>query len=620
MKQLAVLILLLLTILPIARADESVTVDGIKYTLLGDRTLSCRADNKKALVDVTIPETVKVNGIDYYVSMVEKRGFLGCKNMRSIVLPNSIKRFESMAFWNCENLESAVLPDDAEAKVDWGNYGYGDKGIFAGCKKLAQVRGNDILYPHYVVYDAFHKCNEVPFFKTIIEMGAAEMTNMKLSRSFDEFASLRIKDPVESWQRKKDYETMAQWEARVNDANRKKMIDEAIAEARGEYVRTFAPPTLKGTLEEYNSEYGFFPVFVGSMGNVYAKVPPEEAEAFASAWDKVQLKPVYGILDNSLAILSCTFMLDGKEYKSANSYAEDELTSLSLNITPLAAVREYEQMMASGNVPDEPVRRFDPDVIDIDIPSTTAAAANTFAVIIGNENYQRVAPVEYAMNDARIFSKYCSRTLGIPEDNVRTYYNATFGDFVAAFDDITAIAAAYKGDINIIFYYAGHGMPDDSNRNAYLIPVDATGTQPEVCYPLARLYEQLGKLKARSVVAFIDACFSGSLRGDGMLASARGIRLKPKDIDASGNLVVLSAASGDQAAFPYHEKSHGLFSYYLLKKINDTKGDVTLGELADFITDNVSKQSIVVNKKPQVPSVKWSADISDTWKSMKLRD
>ena len=620
MKQLALLILSLLTIFPIARADESVTVDGIKYTLLGDRTLSCRADNKKALVDVTIPETVKVNGIDYYVSTIEKRGFIGCKNMRSLVLPNSIKRFEAMAFWNCENLESAVLPDEADAKVDWGNYGYGDKGIFAGCKKLAQVRGNSTLYPHYVVYDAFHKCNEVPFFNTIIEMGAAEMTNMKLSRSFDEFASLRIKDPVESWQRKKDYETMAQWETRVNDANRKKMIDEAIAEARNEYIKVFAPPALKGTLEEYNAEYAFYPVFLGALGNVYASVPAEEAEDFSRNWDKVEIKPLYGILDNSLAVLSCTFMLDGKEYKSASSYAEDELASLTLNITPLAAVREYEQMMASGALPDEPVRRFDPDVIDIDIPSTTVAATNTFAVVIGNESYQRVAPVDYAMNDARIFAKYCSRTLGIPEDNVRTYYNATFGDFVAAIDDITAIAAAYKGDINVIFYYAGHGMPDESNRNAYLIPIDATGTQPEVCYPLGKLYEQLGQLKAKSVVAFIDACFSGSLRGDGMLASARGIRLRPKEIDATGNMVVLSAASGDQAAFPYHEKSHGLFSYYLLKKLNDTKGDVTLGDLADFVTDEVSRQSIVVNKKQQVPNVKWSADITDSWKNIRLRE
>ena len=222
------------------------------------------------------------------------------------------------------------------------------------------------------------------------------------------------------------------------------------------------------------------------------------------------------------------------------------------------------------------------------------------------------------MNDARIFAKYCERTLGIPESNIRTYYDATFGDILAAMDDIKNITDAFDGKVNVIFYYAGHGMPDESNRNAFIIPIDATGTQPEACYPLSRLYAQLGELKANSVVAFIDACFSGSLRGDGMLASARGIKIKPRDIPAEGNLVVLSAASGDQTAFPYHEKGHGLFSYYLIKKLNESKGEATLGEIADYVSSNVSQQAVVVNKKPQTPGVKSSAGLGDSWRDFRL--
>ena len=66
------------------------------------------------------------------------------------------------------------------------------------------------------------------------------------------------------------------------------------------------------------------------------------------------------------------------------------------------------------------------------------------------------------------------------------------------------------------------------------------------------------------MVTLIDACFSGSLRGEGMLASARGIKLKPRDVKIGGNMVVISAASGDQTALPFPEKSHGLFTYFLL--------------------------------------------------------
>lgn len=103
-----------------------------------------------------------------------------------------------------------------------------------------------------------------------------------------------------------------------------------------------------------------------------------------------------------------------------------------------------------------------------------------------------------------------------------------------------------------------------------------------------------------------------------MLASARGIKMKPKEINTTGNLVILSAASGDQTAYPFHEKNHGLFSYYLIKKLHDSEGDVTLGDLSEYIKDNVSQQAVTVIKKPQSPTVKWSDALSESWKELKF--
>ncbi|MCH5235574.1 MAG: hypothetical protein J1E16_09780 [Muribaculaceae bacterium] len=93
-----------------------------------------------------------------------------------------------------------------------------------------------------------------------------------------------------------------------------------------------------------------------------------------------------------------------------------------------------------------------------------------------------------------------------------------------------------------------------------------------------------------------------------------------KIIEASqGNMVIFAAASGDETAYPYHEKSHGLFTYYLLKKQQETKGEATLGELGEFIIDNVSKESIVSNGKSQTPTVQFSPLMSSSWKHMKLK-
>ena len=165
-------------------------------------------------------------------------------------------------------------------------------------------------------------------------------------------------------------------------------------------------------------------------------------------------------------------------------------------------------------------------MVDSDIIVNPQTKENTFAVVIGNENYQRVAKVEYALNDARIFTEYCKRTLGIPDKNVRVYEDATYGSFISAISDIKMIAQAYEGNLEVIFYYAGHGVPNEKSKEAYLLPVDADGMHIEASYPLSKLYRELGDMGAKSVVVLLDACFSGSKRGNGMLASARGIAQK----------------------------------------------------------------------------------------------
>ena len=618
MKKLLTLILFTLSTVA-AFAGKDVVIDGVRFSLMGNNTIKCSAADKKGLVDVVIPAKIEIEGLPYLVVEIDKEGFKGCKNLRSVVVPNTLKTIRECAFWNCPALESVVLPDECEVEISKGSYGYDRFGVFHECKALKRMRGTTKMYPDYFTLTALYDCKEVPAYDIIRSLDDAKRRAATVNTNFADFATARVKKPVEDWQRRKVYETMAQWEARVTEANRTKMIDEAIAESRAEFIKTFAPMAVKGVIEEYNADYGFYSIYLGEFGTVYASVPSGEAKDFAERWKEVVIKPEFGILDNALGILSCSFELGDKVYKSPSSYTDDDFSPIAMTVTPLSAVREYELAAARRSEAKEEKRSYETDIIDIDIPGAESDNPRTFAVIIGNENYQRVAHVDYAMNDARIFAKYCERTLGIPESNIRTYYDATFGDILAAMDDVKNIADAFNGDIDIIFYYAGHGMPDESNRNAFLIPIDATGTQPEACYPLSRLYGQLSELKAKSVVAFIDACFSGSLRGDGMLASARGIKIKPREIPAKGNLVVLSAASGDQTAFPYHEKGHGLFSYYLIKKINESKGEATLGEIADYVSSEVAKQAVVVNQKPQTPGVKASLDLGTAWRELRLR-
>ena len=111
----------------------------------------------------------------------------------------------------------------------------------------------------------------------------------------------------------------------------------------------------------------------------------------------------------------------------------------------------------------------------------------------------------------------------------------------------------------------------------------------------------------------MDACFSGGARDAGLIA-ARSVKVKPKKDLIQGNLVVFTASSGEQSALPYDQEQHGMFSYFLLKKLQETKGEISYGELADYISQNVSIESLRINQKEQDPAINVSPDVENVWR------
>ena len=266
----------------------------------------------------------------------------------------------------------------------------------------------------------------------------------------------------------------------------------------------------------------------------------------------------------------------------------------------------------------QPVAHAKKADVDLNIPAGKLTRLHTFALIIANENYMEVANVPNALNDGQIFMEYCKKTLGIPESNIHYTPDATLNRMKRQLSWISQVMEAYKGDANIIFYYAGHGIPDERTQSSYLLPVDGYGSDTTTGYSLDEIYKMLGEKKAKSVVVFLDACFSGANRDGAMLASARGVAIKAKQGAPKGKMVIFSAAQGDETAYPYKEKNHGMFTYYLLKKLRETKGDVTFGELADYVTSEVMKQSVVTNGKMQTPQTIPSGKAED-WKKWKFK-
>lgn len=257
--------------------------------------------------------------------------------------------------------------------------------------------------------------------------------------------------------------------------------------------------------------------------------------------------------------------------------------------------------------------------VDRDIPVAKGKAENTFAFIIANENYPD-APVPYSLNDGRMFKEYCQKTLGLPEKNINLYEDATFGNIITAVEKMKQVADAYDGDASVIFYYAGHGFPDDKQQTAYLLPIDGDASSITTTgYSLAKLYKEIAGLKMKSAVVFLDACFSGAKREDQMLASSRGVAIKVKEEAPQGKMLVFSAAQGDETAHQLEDKHHGLFTYYLLKELQTAGGDVDMGTLTEYVTKQVKRQSVVINNKKQTPTVIPSQALQAGWQTMRLR-
>lgn len=254
------------------------------------------------------------------------------------------------------------------------------------------------------------------------------------------------------------------------------------------------------------------------------------------------------------------------------------------------------------------------DDIDTRIPVNSEVKDKTFVLVISNENYKHEESVPYALNDGEVFAVYCEKALGVPNRNIKRLADATLNDMNHELDWLSQVVKAFDGEASVMVYYSGHGMPDENNKEAYLLPVDGYSTDPGSGLSTKLLYDRLNSLQSKRTIVFLDACFSGAKRDGSMMASSRGVALKVKNEPVKGNLVVFSAAQGNETAYPYKGHQHGMFTYFLLDKLNQTGGRVTLGELSDYVTKQVKQNSILENGKSQTPVIA-AASTNTEWRN-----
>lgn len=238
----------------------------------------------------------------------------------------------------------------------------------------------------------------------------------------------------------------------------------------------------------------------------------------------------------------------------------------------------------SQKIPTSPAIRS-----DVDAPSYQGIAdPSRFALVIGIEKYENLPSADFAERDAKAVRAHLL-ALGYLERNVilLTGAQATKTGIEKYIE--SWLPRNIRDSSKVFIYFSGHGAPDPGSHQAYLAPWDADAKFLETTgYPIKRLYEKLNALKARQVLVAMDSCFSGS---GGRSVLAKGARPLVNSVDMGnaeiGKVVVLAAAGPDEITGTAEGQEHGLFTYYLLKRLNERKGRAAVKDLFDWVVPQV---------------------------------
>lgn len=239
--------------------------------------------------------------------------------------------------------------------------------------------------------------------------------------------------------------------------------------------------------------------------------------------------------------------------------------------------------------------------VDNDIPQTSIKNEEGFAFIIANENYVHLTGADYSHNDGKVLAEYCKKTLGFPENNVRYYEDATYGNMMNALKQLKDIADVYDGEAKIIFYFSGLGTIDEKTREKYILPSDASFAALNTTgYSLSSLMKTLNELKTKYTLLIIDAPFNRNGKTGKSLAAGRGVMIANKGVQSHDNVVgLIGSENGNN--YSSKQLQHGILTYSLLETMKKTKGDCTLKELLDTSCLQVKKESLKQFKEMQTP-------------------
>jgi peptidoglycan/xylan/chitin deacetylase (PgdA/CDA1 family)/uncharacterized caspase-like protein len=237
-------------------------------------------------------------------------------------------------------------------------------------------------------------------------------------------------------------------------------------------------------------------------------------------------------------------------------------------------------------------------------PASRAAAAgyaNSWAIVVGIDNYLKWPHLQYAVRDAEGVGQTLVQKFGFAQERVITLRNeqATRAGILGAFNERLRKGAGSAGGLQpndrVFMFFAGHGATRklSSGRDlGYIVPYDADPDNLATdAIPMTEIQNIAESLPAKHALFVMDACYSGLglTRGGANAAFLRdnGRRLGRQMLTAGGT---------DQLVSDGGPNGHSVFTWTLLQGLGgkaDLNGDglITATELAAYVAPAVSSVS-----------------------------
>jgi WD40 repeat protein/copper chaperone CopZ len=418
------------------------------------------------------------------------------------------------------------------------------------------------------------------------------------ANTYKRLLELEVQTRLNEWMQRGKYEKSLDYQTRVNEESKAKMIEQLSDEIIQRLAQEIYP-TLQAQKTDYDPDNETFKVQFKSLSPIYINVPIAEAEAFDRNLPKLEFRnPKFTLSTDENFVLMHVEVFNPVNQKM---YFFDSQEVIPFNPNELNLKPASNPAQTYTYSPQESPQKTIPNPktngvseVDVNLPKSALQNPDAVAVVIGNAQYQKTQSVDFAVRDARSVRNYLIEVMGYKPNNILYYENATLTDLKLVFGTkenpkgkLFNLIKPEKSDVFV--YYSGHGAPGLNDKKAYLVPtecdpqyVELTGFETDV------MYDNLAQLPAKSIVMALDACFSG----ENIYKNISPIVIKSKGALGLKNGALLASSGADQVSAWYNDKGHGLFTYFFLKAIHNRNADknkdnkLTLEEIYNFIADN----------------------------------